>query len=648
MVALSAFLLLAAVVESVVAFVPLESRPFPPEGKGKGKGKGKGNNNDDDDGCVNTPTTRGCWKGDFDIYTDYEKRIPKGRLREVGILLSLAGRVVSAYMSQYDLVATQEVIASDGYLTNKTLFNGQFPGPLIEADWGDTLRITVHNNLTNYNGTAVHWHGIRQFETNWQDGVPGVTQCPIKPGSSQTYQFRAMQYGSSWYHSHFSLQYSNGLFGPLVIHGPSSANWDVDLGPWLISDWYHENAFELLYYEFHTDRAAIPVSMVLNGHGRFACNTTDPRCANPNNDLYNVTFVEGTKYKIAIANTGTLLTETFWIDGHNFTVITNDFVAIEPYTTDVITLGIGQRYEIIVEANATLTPGNNQTDFWIHSHFCGLPELLDSRIGIIRYNGSSTADPPTGPPAHQLFGCEDPAPSLLKPIVTRTVGNYVNGFSPAEYLKMGLQKYPNASDPHARIHRWVLRNVPLQLDWRQPSLKKLALDPPGVNLTTLFPAETEPYILDHETGEWVYFVITNNYTVEDVDPPRELPQSVHPIHLHGHDVAILAQGYGPFTSDVVPQLENPARRDVVNAPLNGFVWIAFEVNNPGAWLIHCHIAWHASSGLGIQFIEQPGKIRQALKKSGKGPELAERCAEWKSWYEQVGEVAGAVQHDSGV
>ena len=84
-----------------------------------------------------------------------------------------------------------------------TTTTGQYPGPLIEADWGDTLRtpapqlpkdfnisalylahtpagITVHNNLTNFNGTAVHWHGIRQLGTNWQDGVPGVTQCPIK------------------------------------------------------------------------------------------------------------------------------------------------------------------------------------------------------------------------------------------------------------------------------------------------------------------------------------------------------------------------------------------------------------------------------------------------------------------------------------
>jgi len=451
-----------------------------------------------------------------------------------------------------------------------------------------------------------------------------------------------------------------------VIHGPSSANWDVDLGPWLIADWYHEDAFKLLYYEFYTDRAAIPQSMVLNGKGRFNCSTTDdPKCTG-RRDLHTAVFQKGTKYKIAIANTGTLLTETFWIDGHNFTVIANDFVPIEPYETNVITLGIGQRYEIVVEAKADL---RNGTDFWIHSHFCGLPELIDSRVGIIRYNARSTADPPAPPsPAHRDFGCSDPAPSLLKPVVRRQVGNKVNSLEPADYLKLGLQHWPNVTDPNSRIHRWTMRNVPMQLDWEQPSLKKLTRNTPNsnsnnnnnnnnnnnrppstnLNISALFPPETEPVVLDYKTGEWVYFVITNNYTVEDASPPRTLPQSVHPIHLHGHDVLVLAQGEGPFGRHVVPQLDNPARRDVVNCPLNGYVWIAFEVNNPGAWLIHCHIAWHASSGLALQFIEQPGKIRPLLQKNRALGQLGDRCEDWSRWYKTVNVKQGAVQEDSGV
>lgn len=66
------------------------------------------------------------------------------------------------------------------------------------------------------NGTSIHWHGIRQKQTMDMDGVNGITQCPIAPGDSFTYTFKATQYGTSWYHSHYSVQYADGLQGPLV------------------------------------------------------------------------------------------------------------------------------------------------------------------------------------------------------------------------------------------------------------------------------------------------------------------------------------------------------------------------------------------------------------------------------------------------
>ncbi|QLI68968.1 Dihydrogeodin oxidase [Metarhizium brunneum] len=574
--------------------------------------------------CTNSPQHRDCWRQGFNIHSDPDKVVPKGRLRE------------------YELTVTQELIAPDGYLVKGTVFNGQYPGPLIEADWGDTLRITVHNNLTNFNGTGVHWHGIRQSETVWLDGVPGVTQCPSKPGSSQTYEFRAMQYGTSWYHSHFSLQYSNGLYGPLVIHGPSSANWDVDLGPWLLSDWYHDDAFKLYYYEIFTPRAAIPNSMVLNGKGLYDCDPkNDTRCTGKK-DFFEVTLERGTKYKIGLTHTGTLLTETFWIDGHNFTVISNDFVAIEPYVTDVINIGIGQRYEIIVEANASLENGPN---FWIHAQYCNEPDILDHRVGIVRYDAKNKSDPYTPPRAHLKYGCADPGPNELVPVVPMQVGRRVNNMEPSEYLKIGLQGWPNASDPNSLIHKWVLRHTPMYLDWREPSLKKLALN---TGNASLFTPETEPIYLDYETGEWVYFVITSNYTLEGVDPPRTIPQSVHPMHLHGHDLLVLAQGQGPFTEDVVPKLDNPPRRDVANCPIDGYLWIAFRIDNPGAWLMHCHIAWHASDGLSIQFLEQPGKIKGLMEKAGVMPEFSQRCEEWTEWYENNNMVHEAEQDDSGI
>lgn len=84
---------------------------------------------------------------------------------------------------------------------------------------------------------------------NLMDGVPGVTQCPIAPGKSFTYRFNATQYGTSWYHSHYSLQYTDGVLGPVTVQGPTSANWDTSIDPILLGDHIHESAFTRYYQE---------------------------------------------------------------------------------------------------------------------------------------------------------------------------------------------------------------------------------------------------------------------------------------------------------------------------------------------------------------------------------------------------------------
>lgn len=61
-------------------------------------------------------------------------------------------------------------------------------------------------------------------------------QCPIVPRSSLTYKLRADSWGTSWYHSHYSAQYSQGLVGPIVINGLNHVPYDIDLGPVLVTD----------------------------------------------------------------------------------------------------------------------------------------------------------------------------------------------------------------------------------------------------------------------------------------------------------------------------------------------------------------------------------------------------------------------------
>lgn len=137
----------------------------------------------------------------------------------------------------YNWTLSRSRLSPDGVLRDVILVNNQFPGPLIEANFGDWIEVRVHNSISSpEEGTAIHWHGLLQRATPWMDGTPGVGQCPISPGESFTYRFRAEVYGTTFWHAHYSAQYTAGAAGPMVIHGPSIRDYDIDLGPVMLSD----------------------------------------------------------------------------------------------------------------------------------------------------------------------------------------------------------------------------------------------------------------------------------------------------------------------------------------------------------------------------------------------------------------------------
>ena len=131
--------------------------------------------------------------------------------------------------------------------------------------------------------------------------------------------------------------------------------------------------------------------------------------------------------------------------------------------------------------------------------------------------------------------------------------------------------------------------------------------------------------LDNTTFNPEYAVIPENYTAGYVflvitsqnltNPPNKNPvKAAHPIHLHGHDFVILAQSTAPYnvsTSIDSFNFNNPPRRDVALLPLGGYLAIAFRPDNPGLWLVHCHIG-KTSSGF---HLAQPSlRTPSAMKK----------------------------------
>ncbi|KAK6538547.1 hypothetical protein TWF694_010126 [Orbilia ellipsospora] len=606
------------------------------------------------DNQCNTPSNRQVWCNGTNINTDYEHipNTPPGTTRK------------------YYLELENTVICPDGYCVNATLINGTYPGPLLWGYWGDSFEITVKNKLQNCNGSSIHFHGLRQWNTTFADGVAGVTQCPIPPNEMMTYKWNATQYGSSWYHSHFSLQYANGLLGPIVLEGPSSANYDIDAGPLLIGDWYHEDAFSLYYRETELHGGPPPPdSKLINGMGNFTtvsetgivsrgCEPGTLNCE-PVTSIYNTTVQRGKKYKFRIVNTSVTSHLTFSIDGHQLQVISADFVPINPYTVSNLTVAIGQRYEVIVDANAPKSAGDN---FWIKLRGCGnictngtaqpvLPQgqnYEECRQGILSY--SNVEIPARSEPDVVDTACLDQNALGLVPVVPRSIANVTDippiltGRNTFKGFK-GFQVLREADSDNPTVAHWILNDFTFKINWKDPTLSNILSDDPD-------PPNYAPVYLNGTADTWRAFVIEGNWTSSAGNNTYAIP-AAHPIHLHGHDFLILLQESEPFDpeKEYPLKLDNPARRDVVMLPVDGFIIIAFRLDNPGPWLMHCHIAWHASAGLALQFVERYDDIKtRYIMPSDVVYQFYEQCSAWGRFYDKKCTFQGYVptQDDSGI
>ncbi|KAL2022363.1 hypothetical protein VTK56DRAFT_5430 [Thermocarpiscus australiensis] len=598
-----------------------------------------------------SPKNRTCWlkKGNqyIDINTNYEdpRAVPVGRVRK------------------YYLEVSEQPIAPDGFtLEHGKIFNRKYPGPWIEACWGDWLEITVKNNL-RWNGTSVHWHGIRQFQTFQNDGVNGVTECPIAPGDTFTYRFRALQYGSAWYHSHYSLQYGDGLLGPMTIYGPSTANFDSDAAfrPLLLTDWNHRSVFEDWPIMLESGAAPEMTNILVNGTGQFGWG--------PKPQKYTLWLDPGKAHMLILVNTAVDTTFVFSIDNHLLEVIEMDFVPIRPYNTTNIKIGIGQRYHVLVHGLRDPYQPERYGNYWMRavparkcSKFAFGP---DEQMGIVRYNRSyvnvtGPPDPLSEPELYDI-GCADEPYNKLVPWLPWTVGNPANIDPKADPDKLpnnrkyifnvGMTKSggPGTNTPYIPddkpYTRWDMHIAPFRINFSDPTILALdrldeLVDKPWLDVITL--PDTE--------DQWIWLVIT---------APAKVPQNggriffpaAHPMHLHGHDFAVLRQSTDNWYSDPEighlgesrwfgpgqlncnnPRLNcrNPPRRDVVLLPASGYVIIAFKADNPGAWIFHCHIAFHASSGLAMQIVENKHMIPDVLKNEAGA--IEESCKRWREWH----------------
>ncbi|KAL1984795.1 hypothetical protein VTN96DRAFT_8639 [Rasamsonia emersonii] len=537
----------------------------------------------------NTASDRSTWC-DYSISTNYYDVVP-----DTGVT------------REYYFTLQEVTIAPDGFERIAYTVNGTIPGPTIEADWGDTVVVHVTNNLTAAgNGTSIHFHGIRQNYTNQMDGVTSITQCPTAPGETITYTWRATQYGSSWYHSHIGLQAWEGVMGGIIINGPATANYDEDKGVLFLTDWSHATVDEL-YDSVLANGPATLDNGLINGTNVYGEDNSTAQTGH----RFNTSFTAGTSYRFRLVNGAIDTHFKFSIDNHTLTVIANDFVPIEPYNTTVLNIAMGQRYDIIVTADKESVAEN----FWMRAipqAACSENDSTDNIKGIVYY-GDSPSTPTTTGYAY-TDSCDDEDLSNLVPYLALDAGDY----------------YWNESEPvtiqqaAANVFLWYMNDTSMSVDWANPTLLQI------YNNATSF-SNTSGVIQLPTAGEWAYVVITTTIAVP------------HPVHLHGHDFYILAQGTGTYdpATDLV-SLTNPPRRDTAVLPASGYLVVAFKTDNPGAWLMHCHIGWHTEMGLAIQFIEQYDVARSLIDYDF----LQENCAAWESYAKVEGTVQN--EYDDGI
>lgn len=225
-------------------------------------------------------------------------------------------------------------------------------------------------------------------------------------------------------------------------------------------------------------------------------------------------------------------------------------------------------------------------------------------------------------------------------------------------FEVGLQPvHGKPYHPNYDRFLWNVDQMPLWMNFGDPTI--LNLYTPNDSWSKHLDVITE----DPHAGEWIYLVISApTELIKGADKNRHFVHAAHPIHLHGHDFALLRQsnetypGWDGVRNNLT--LRNPPRRDVVLLPAGGYIVIAFKADNPGVWLLHCHIAWHASSGLGLQILENTKQLSERLlNKTVSNPVIqagiVDTCNEWDNWYRDTRNHydprhSWAFQDDSGV
>ena len=566
-----------------------------------------------------------------------KKVLPLGILFTVIISNAFAQKVV-----RYDLYIKDSIVNFTGKEKRAIAVNGQIPMPTLTFTEGDTAEIYVHNLLKEE--TSLHWHGL--FLPNKEDGVPNLTQMPIKPGTTHIYRFPIIQTGTHWYHSHSGLQEQIGMYGNFVMLKRNDDRTfrqgidDLPAVPIVLSEWTDlkpENVHRMLHNA--TDWFALKKNAVQSygeaikaGHFKTKLQNEWKRMlAMDVSDVYydkilmngkpesEITSVDGKqlkagdKVRLRISNGGA--SSYFWLRyaGGKFTVVANDGNDVEPVEVDRLIIAVSETYDIVVtipadstayELLATTEDRTNSASLYIGN---GIKQLISPQPRLKYFEGMKMMND-----MMKMNGeLDDMGMNMSLNQMDMNVVMYPEITGEEKKKKQHDMKGMDMSNDPNRYNANALADiVTLNYAMLKAPQKTTLPDAPVKVLKFELTGNMNRYVwsLDNKVvseadkilvkkGENLRLIIFNGSMMR------------HPMHLHGHDFRVLnGQGeYAPLKNiiDIMPMETDT---------------LEFNANVDGDWFFHCHILYHMMSGMGRVFSYQNQQPNPLIP----NPKLAQR------------------------
>ena len=536
---------------------------------------------------------------------------------------------------RYDLYVKDTIINFTGKAKRAIAVNGQIPMPTLTFTEGDTAEIYVHNEMNEE--TSLHWHGL--FLPNKEDGVPNLTQMPIKPHTTHIYRFPIIQNGTHWYHSHSGLQEQIGMYGNFVMLKKSGDKTfrkgidDLPTVPIVLSEWTNikpENIHRMLHNA--NDYPALKKNAVQSygeaikvGHFKtklknewkrmLAMDVSDVYYdkilmnGKPSTDLTRIEGKQlkgGDKVRLRISNGGA--SSYFWLTyaGGKITVVANDGNDVEPVEVDRLIIAVSETYDVVVtipaentafEFLATTEDRTNSASYYIGN---GIKQLVSPQPRLKYFEGMKMMND-----MMKMNGdLDDMGMNMSLNQMDMNVVMYPEITGDAKPKQD--DKDPNRYNANALADIVTLNYAML----RSPINTALPKDAPVKELKFTLTGNMNRYVwsLDNKVvseadkilikkGENIRIVIYNNSMMR------------HPMHLHGHDFRLL-NGQG----------DNAPLKNIVDIMPMETDTLEFNANVEGDWFFHCHILYHMMSGMGRVFTYK----NQAANPLIPNPKLAQR------------------------